>query len=96
MVICWRETETRDTRVCECLRDLGVWLHTKKGRNGEVVALDPELFREVDRREDGKTAVSRAASVRRFVFVLHRTRIGLEPAVEKVVEARVLRDIWFE
>ena len=50
----------------------------------------PELLREVHALVHRQPAVCRAADVVRIVFILHRTRTGLELAVEEIVEALVL------
>lgn len=53
----------------------------------------PELFRQIDCLVYGKTAIGRAADSLRIIFVLNRTSVGLELAIEEIVESCVLRDV---
>lgn len=61
----------------------------------EFITLDPDALRLLERLEDGEPAVGgRGEHV--WVCVLKRSRVGLEPAVEELVEGSVLGEIGFK
>lgn len=88
--------ERSQAGILECFSLLRARVHPKQTGNREVVALDPELLRQVHGREDCQPTIGCATCIREIVFVLIGARAVLEFAVEEVVKGLVFGDIGLE